>query len=86
MLFDAVAILTSDDGAKMLAGMHPAKSWVADAFAHCKFILFNDASQPLLKAAGLPDDPDDGMMKMTKTAPGKFVKACGALRYWDRVA
>ncbi|KAA2313162.1 catalase [Pseudooceanicola sediminis] len=86
VLFDAVAILTSDDGAKMLAGMHPAKSWVADAFAHCKFILFNDASQPLLKAAGLPDDPDDGMMKMTKTAPGKFVKACGALRYWDRVA
>ena len=38
MVFDAVAILASEDGATELANSHAAKGFAADAFAHAKFI------------------------------------------------
>jgi len=86
VLFDAVAVLMPEAGAKQMAGMHAAKVWVADAFAHAKFILTEASARPLLDAAGLPGEPDGGMFTMEDSDPAAFVEACVALRYWDRVA
>ena len=38
VVFDAVAMLLSDAGAQLLAEEATARDFVADAFAHCKFI------------------------------------------------
>ncbi len=84
VLFDAVAIFLSKEGADKLAGMHAARGWVADAFAHRKFILHNADARPLLKAAGLPDEPDGGMFQLEKSDCTSFLKTCGGLRFWDR--
>ncbi|QPM92392.1 catalase [Pseudooceanicola algae] len=89
VLFDAVAVLTSSEGAETLAQMHAAKTWVADAFAHKKFLWANAPAMPLLQAAGLPKDPDagmflDGTSGDGASGPDAFLRACAALRFWDR--
>jgi catalase len=83
VLYDAVVIMVSDEGAEMLAKMHPAKSFVADAFAHNKYIGLGGAAAKLLEAAGVK--PDEGVVSLDKEADaGSFVKTCGKLRYWER--
>ena len=52
VLFDAVVLLPSADGAAMLAREATARDFVADAFAHLKFIGYGAAAEPLLKKAG----------------------------------
>src|SRR3954469_13317741 len=44
VLFDAVALLVSEEGAHRLAHEAAARDFVADAFAHCKFIGFSAAA------------------------------------------
>ncbi|KQU71073.1 catalase [Phycicoccus sp. Root101] len=84
VLYDAVALLPSTAGAKWLAGRSTAKDFVADAFAHHKFIGYTTKAQPLLAAAGVADSIDAGCVKLTKSSAVKFIKTCGALRHWDR--
>ncbi len=84
VLFDATAILVSDEGAEMLAGMHAAKTWVSDAWAHGKYILCSPEAGPLLQAAGLPHDPGEGVARTGDTAPEEFLKQATALRVWNR--
>ena len=48
VLFDAVALLVSDAGVKALLRDSAAKGFVADAYAHLKFIGHNAAAAPLL--------------------------------------
>ncbi len=83
VVFDAVAVLLSDAGAQLLAGKSTARDFVADAFAHCKFIAHSAAAQPLLDKAGVV--PDAGVIALAK-APDvtAFVKECGKLRFWER--
>ncbi len=61
VLFDAVAVILSQEGARDLQDMHAALTWAADAYAHRKFIVYNADARPFLEKAGLPSDPDDGM-------------------------
>ena len=64
----------------------PGKDFVSNAHGHCKFIAMTADAQPLMQAAGLTEV--DGGMKTLKT-PGDapaFVKACRAVRFWDRAA
>lgn len=84
VLYDAVVLLPAAGAIAELAGRSTAQDFVSDAFAHHKFIGFNTASAPLLEAAGVADRLDDGCVKMTKAAAARFVRRCGALRYWDR--
>ena len=84
VLYDAVVLLPSAQGATALAGRSTAKDFVADAFAHHKFIGFTAKAQPLLDAAGVADSLDAGCIKVTKAGAAKFVRTCAALRYWDR--
>jgi catalase len=85
VLFDAVALLPSRDGAALLAKDAAARDFVSDAFAHCKFIGFTDEARPLLEKAGVLADLDDGcrVLATPNDAQG-FIQACGQLRFWPR--
>jgi len=86
VLYDAVALITSADGAAMLAQDKTAKDFVNDAFAHCKFIGYVEAALPFIERAGiLPADMDEGMIPLAKPADvSGFLTQCGQLRLWDR--
>ena len=85
VLYDAVAVLVSRDGADQLAGDATSKDFLSDAFAHCKFIGYAPDAAPLLVAAGVDPAADDGIVALD--GPGRapsFVARCRQLRYWDR--
>ena len=85
VLFDAVALLISEEGADMVKNDAPSRDFVADAFAHCKFIGYVETAQPLMEKASVWDAKDEGCVALSKTedVPG-FVKTLGKLRHWDR--
>jgi catalase len=86
VLYDAVAVLATAEGAEMLKSMHPARCFVADAYAHAKFIAMTPEAGALFDAVGVTER-DAGMFTLSGAGdPEAFVDACGALRYWDRVA
>ena len=64
VLFDAVYVALSAEGASLLAKEAAAVAWVHDAFAHLKVIGASTASQPLLSAAGVV--PDTGVLTGVK--------------------
>jgi catalase len=76
-LFDAVAVLLSDDGTKMLLKDGAAVQWAMDAFGHLKAIGSNPAAKPLLDKAGIVPDP--GVTGLDAT----FLQAA-AKRFWTR--
>jgi len=56
VLFDAVAIILSDQGAKVLSKESAAIDFVRDAFGHLKAIAVDKGGQALLKAANVGKD------------------------------
>lgn len=85
VLFDAVAILVSEEGAATLAADAAAKDFVSDAFAHCKFIGITAEAEAIFAAAGLADDLDEACIALTKAGDAStFIEACRALRHWPR--
>ena len=76
-LFDAVAVLLSDKGTKLLLNEGAAIGWIMDAFGHLKAIGHTPEAKPLLDKAGVKSDAgvtalDDRFLQAAKT------------RYWDR--
>ncbi|MCO5156744.1 MAG: catalase [Aquamicrobium sp.] len=86
VLFDAVALLVSQEGARMLAKEPPARDFVTDAFAHCKFIGYAAPAVPLLEKAGIAlDEEDEGLIALDGgEAAADFLVACRKLRLWAR--
>jgi catalase len=85
VLYDAVVVLASEEGAALLAKDAAAKDFVTDAFAHCKFIGYTPAAQALFDKAGLADDLDQACIELAAAKDAKaFIETCGQLRYWDR--
>lgn len=85
VLFDAVAVLTSPDGAAKLAMESTAKDFVSDAYAHLKFIAFNDPSSAILSKAGLGSAVDEGFVQLKAPADANaFIANCRQLRLWSR--
>ncbi|WP_018388362.1 catalase [Ancylobacter sp. FA202] len=85
VLFDAVALLLSEEGAERLVGEAAARDFVADAFAHCKFIGFTAAALPLMAKAGVAPDEDEGLIALEDGASvDAFVASCRTLRLWAR--
>ena len=83
VLYDAVAILLSADGAEMLANDAAAKDFVSDAFAHAKFIAHTETAMPLLNKAGIV--PDEGVVALKAPADAAgFIATCSKLRLWSR--
>jgi catalase len=86
VLYDAVVLALSAEGAAMLSKDKTAKDFVNDAFAHCKFIGYTAAAEPLIAKAGIaPDEYDEGMVLLESAddVPA-FLAMCGQLRLWDR--
>jgi catalase len=84
VLFDAVALVVSEAGATQLATMPAARDFVADAFAHNKFIGHTPEAALLLEKAGVT--PDAAFVALKTESVGSFLEACRALRFWERGA
>ena len=85
VLYDAVAIIASDEGIAELVNHPAAKDFVSDAHAHAKFIAYTAAARPLLEAAGVADQLDDGYLALDKRASAAtFLERCRNVRHWAR--
>ncbi len=79
VMFDAVAIVLSDAGAKLLCEEAAAVDFVRDAFGHLKALAVDPGGQILLQKAGIT--PDAGVMKASDTTA--FIQAAKT-RQWER--
>jgi catalase len=84
VLYDAVAIVVSAEGAALLAEQPAARDFVADAFAHSKFIGHVAAAAPLLEAAGVATRMDDGFVAIDDNGGGRLLERCREVRFWER--
>jgi catalase len=85
VLYDAVVVLASGDGAALLAKDAAAKDFVTDAFAHCKFIGYSVAAMALFEKAAIAPDLDEACLELRSAKDAKaFLAACGRLRHWAR--
>jgi catalase len=81
VLYDAVALLLSADGAKLLANEATAKDFVSDAFAHAKFFAYAETAKSLLDKAGVT--PDEGVILLKSADDASaFIAQCRQLRLW----
>ena len=79
VLFDAVAVILSDKGAKALSIESAAIDFVRDAYAHLKAIAVDQGGQALLKTANVGQDA--GVVDANDK--GAFI-AAAKTRLWDR--
>jgi catalase len=81
VMFDAVAIVLSEEGTADLLGEGAAVDFAKDAFGHLKAIGYTPQAQPLLDKAGVT--PDEGVFDLSGRAKTAFTKAAST-RQWDR--
>jgi catalase len=86
VLYDAIALLPSPAATDTLLQEATARDFVADAFAHCKFIGYVKAAVPLLERAGISAaDLDNGLVAISSSKEASvFIEQLGDLRIWDR--
>jgi catalase len=85
VLYDAIALLPAKAAMAGLVKESTARDFVADAFAHCKFIGYVEAVTPLFDKAGIADSLDEGCIQLASPKDVKgFIGAIGKLRMWDR--
>jgi catalase len=90
VLFDAVAVVLSDEGAKALSMESAAIDFVRDAFGHLKAIAADKGGQMLLKAANVGKDAgvvDAGVGKdagVVDAGDKDAFIAAAKTRQWDR--
>ena len=80
VLFDAVAIVLSEDGCAQMLKEGAAVDFAKDAFGHLKAIGHTPEAQPLLDKAGV--EPDASVIDLSKNA--KSFLAPARTRQWDR--
>ncbi|HSN58278.1 MAG TPA: catalase-related domain-containing protein [Clostridiaceae bacterium] len=79
VLFDAVAVILSEDGAMLLSKESAAIDFVKDAFAHLKAIAVDNGGRKLLEIAKV--ERDDGIVDAGDK--DSFITAAKT-RQWDR--
>ncbi|MCX7354700.1 MAG: catalase [Alphaproteobacteria bacterium] len=85
VLFDAVALLPSDEGTDALLSEAAAIDWLRDAFGHLKAIGHVPAADALFDKAGVATEADDGTVSLAGSGGIKaFVAAAKKHRIWDR--
>jgi catalase len=86
ILFDAVALIVSETGAKELAREAAAVDFIADAFNHLKVLGYAAAAEPLLRRAGITAElADEGVIRLGNVgAVAGFIAAAKKMRVWDR--
>jgi catalase len=80
VLFDAVYVAVSAEGATTLSNEAAAVAWVHDAFAHCKVIGATEGARALLDKAGVM--ADEGVLAGANT--DAFLNAASKGRIWTR--
>ena len=83
VLFDAVALLPSQEGAALLAQEAAAIDWLRDAFGHLKVIGHVEAAAPMFEKAAVAPDADEGVVALERSAQ-KFIAAAKQHRIWER--
>jgi catalase len=87
VLFDAIVLLVTDAGANLLADEAVARDFIADAFAHLKFIGYVPSAARLLQKCGVATGSDKGLIELKSAEHvAAFLEACGQLRHWEREA
>ena len=85
VLFDAVALVVSSQASASIAQNPLALTFVADAFAHCKFIAYTGDARALLDRALAGSALDAGCKQVeTSMAAAAFATLCAQLRFWAR--
>ncbi len=82
VLFDTVAVIVSDEGAILLSKKAAARDFIADAYAHVKFIGYSPEALPLFEKNGI--DLDEACIKLSADTTEAFFEVLTALRYWAR--
>ena len=83
VLFDAVVIAVSAEGAQSLAMQSAAVGFVSDAFSHLKVIGHTAAAAPLMQKANVM--PDSGIVALAAAASmDTFLSQAAKGRIWDR--
>ena len=87
VLYDAVVIAASEQGAADLIGSPAARDFVSDAYAHGKFIGYTAPTMALFSAYGLEDRLDDGFIEFgtNGSAAKDFLARCRQIRFWARL-
>lgn len=84
VLYDAVALLVSEQGAEELAENGATHDFIFDAYMHSKFIGYVEAAMPLLNEA-IGNGRDGGFIRLNDADDvSKFLQACRSLRFWQR--
>lgn len=85
VLYDAVVLLPADEGIDDLLAESTARDFVADAFAHCKFIGYSAAAERLFAKVGIADDLDEGVIALGSADDvADFMEKLAKLRLWSR--
>jgi catalase len=85
VLYDAIALLVSDQGVPRMTNDPSVRDFIADAFAHSKFIAYSGSALPLLKATLGDRDLDEGFIEIESADDvARYVKSCRQLRFWKR--
>ncbi|MEI5682184.1 catalase [Mesorhizobium sp. CCNWLW179-1] len=85
VLYDAVALLPSENAMADLLKDPAMRDFVADAYAHCKFIGYVGPAKPIFEKAGIADGLDEGIIELSGAKDAvQFVKTLGSLRVWSR--
>ena len=86
VLYDAVALLPAVATMDDLLHESAARDFVADAFAHCKFIGYVESALPLFEKSGVAaEDFDEGCITIGSPKDAKsFVDNLAKLRVWGR--
>ncbi|WP_106850460.1 catalase [Blastococcus sp. Marseille-P5729] len=83
VLYDAVALVLSEDGAADLVKNPAAKDFVNDAFNHYKVIAATDGARPLIDILG-DTSSDDGVLALQNSSVSEFLDKWAAGRVWGR--
>ncbi len=87
VLYDAIALLVAESTVPQLKADSATRDFVADAFAHSKFIAYTESAASRITAAIGDNDLDKGFVPIKAIDDvAIFVKACRQLRFWDREA
>lgn len=85
VLYDAIAVIFGPAAGEKLADKPEARDFVADAFAHCKFIAFSPEATALLEKAGVAESFDEGVIQLSNSeSVPDFISRLGQMRFWKR--